>query len=654
MSDDRKRIETLEWTVRRLAAEVAALRAAVESGSRAQAQVASDRLDGPRREEPSFDATSETEQAVPRAALPDERPPAFPPAPPPAGAPPPRRSPDIRIDTRGVDLESLVGRYGAMLLAALTILLGVGAFIGWAVEHVQLGPRARVLLGALGASGVAALGEVLRRRGARSFGNSLLALALALVHLVAWGAGPSLGVIPVGVALATAIVASVALSLLAIREGEELLFVVGLVGSLVAPFAFAGPEGNLWALFAFGFALRAAAMHAIRDRSWGWAERTLAAGASAYALATLAVAGAASDERFADRLAPALFTLACMGSALHGGRGGRNVAVADAVTLAVVVGILGQISDLGVAAAGLGLAGVALGYLALARGAPDEEARGWIWSLALPAGLLLVALASLDRAATPTGAGVALAWSAAAAGAALLDIGRARSAHAFLAGATSTLAIGLGLSGRRLTLPVALATHAVVLAAIALRVRVRSLAGSAWLALAGGWLLAQGELMHRLPWRYDPFATRESLVMLAVVVAAVAAAWATIRLASEEGERELAMPAAAAAPIIAFFWGRAELAGAWAPETATFLLIAYYAATGTVALLVGRRLGRTLVRRAGLGLAIFAALKALVEAAGLSAVSLRIGSYLLVGCFLLAVAYWYRGGRGGEGQARVA
>ena len=52
-------------------------------------------------------------------------------------------------------------------------------------------------------------------------------------------------------------------------------------------------------------------------------------------------------------------------------------------------------------------------------------------------------------------------------------------------------------------------------------------------------------------------------------------------------------------------------------------------------------------RRAGLALAIYAALKAVVQASGLSSVGLRVGSYLAVGGFLLGVAYWYRAA--GEG-----
>ena len=671
---DQKRIENLERVVRHLVAEVASLRASVEAISGrpasttsvdpAMPEVVAHDADAPAlpAEEPAIPLVAsgerpvdEVDVAVAAASGGDAPGGGAAPFARRGSAAPPRRARDIRIDTRGIDLESLVGRYGAMVLAALTILLGVGAFIGWAVEHVELGPRARVTLGALGAVAVAVFGEVLRRRGARSYGNSLLALALALVHLVAWGAGPSLGVIPTGVALAVAIVASLALSLLAVHEGEELLFVVGLVGSLVAPFAFAGPEGSMWALLAYGAAVRIAAMHAVRGRTWSWAERTLAIGAASYALATLAVAAAAPEGRVVDRVAPALFMLVCMASAtLQGGRGGRHVALADAVTLVVAIGLLEQITEVGLSAAGLGITGTGLGYLALTRTEPEERTVPWLWALVIPASLLTVALAALERPNGDTGAMVALTWTAAAGVAAFVDLGRARGAHAFFAGLAGSLAIVLWLYDQEVKLPVGLAVWSVLLATIATRARLRELLGSAWIGLGAAWLIAQGELMQRMPWSYQPFATSESAVMLVVVVATWALAWSTSQLAREEGSLESANLAAAATPLVAFVWGRTELARAFSQETATFLLIVYYATSGTVALLAGRRTGRTVMRRAGLGLAIFAALKALGQASSLSMVALRIGSYLLVGCFLLAVAYWYRAGSRGPEEPSPA
>ncbi|HEX5581867.1 MAG TPA: hypothetical protein VFX39_09840, partial [Gemmatimonadaceae bacterium] len=112
---------------------------------------------------------------------------------PPPIRPTPARSAPVRrrLWDENIDVEALVGRYGTMVLGALTILLGVGAFLRWAVQRVTLGPEMRVGLGALGATAVAALGLWLRERDAagtatRRFGNVILALALALLHVVAW------------------------------------------------------------------------------------------------------------------------------------------------------------------------------------------------------------------------------------------------------------------------------------------------------------------------------------------------------------------------------------------------------------------------------------------------------------------------------------
>lgn len=67
--------------------------------------------------------------------------------------------------------------------------------LGWAIANRKLGPEVRVLLGALGAVVLAGFGWRLRTRNARTFGNVLIAPALAVVHVDAWGAGPYLGVI---------------------------------------------------------------------------------------------------------------------------------------------------------------------------------------------------------------------------------------------------------------------------------------------------------------------------------------------------------------------------------------------------------------------------------------------------------------------------
>jgi uncharacterized membrane protein len=87
-----------------------------------------------------------------------------------------------------VDLESLVGRYGTLVLATVSALAAVGTFLGWAIANGLLGPPQRIALGLIVSVGLGVAGLRLRRR-ERSFGASLLGLALAIAHVCAWGAG---------------------------------------------------------------------------------------------------------------------------------------------------------------------------------------------------------------------------------------------------------------------------------------------------------------------------------------------------------------------------------------------------------------------------------------------------------------------------------
>ena len=79
------------------------------------------------------------------------------------------------------------------------------------------------------------------------------------------------------------------------------------------------------------------------------------------------------------------------------------------------------------------------------------------------------------------------------------------------------------------------------------------------------------------------------------------------------------------------------------PDVSTFALIAYYATCGVIAIQQGRVRGEGRLRQVGLSLAVLAALYAIIAASDVQQIGLRVGSYLLVGAFLLGVAWWYRG-----------
>jgi hypothetical protein len=640
---------------------------------------------------------------------------------PPGWAPPGWTHP-AWASARGPDLEALVGRYATVAVAALVILMGVGAFLTWAAARFTLTPAARVGLGLAAALALAALGLWLRvrgalpgvptratagaddadaRAGARRFGGVLLALALAVVHVDAWAAGPFLQLVPPAGALAAAAAASAALAALAWRAREEWLFAVGLGGTILAPFVAGAGSGRPFVLAAYGALVLSAgflgvpAPHALvaprgraptagpDGRLWVSAFVLLAAGGFVYTMALLGDAAAVTavgnpaglrlPAWALRRDVPVLLPLACallplgVGAArarrLAAGAGesprdrlGAHAALAlayAACALAALWGLVPQPQGGAPTLVWLALAAtlVTYGALALAR-LPNTPAAAA--ALALPLALLLAALVALPVTTGPAGALVAALWAALAAGAALRDRGRAApaggafttdartAAHVAAAGLASALVPVLPLAGYDVPRVALLAGHAALTVQVLRRVRhpLVLLAPLAVLAVATGW--AAVLLEGRRAYAYTPFLTPASVAAAAVVAAWAAVAWRVWhdgQPAVRPAERRPVVWAAAGAALV---WGRSELARAVSPDVSTFLLIGYFAVAGTAAIALGRARRVAAARQAGLALALYAALKAVAQASALESVALRVGSYLLVGGFLLGVGYWYR------------
>ena len=209
--------------------------------------------------------------------------------------------------------------------------------------------------------------------------------------------------------------------------------------------------------------------------------------------------------------------------------------------------------------------------------------------------------------------------------------------HLAAASFAAFAAIVIALYDRPVDCLVALAVASIVVAYVARAAEASPVLVPLAIAGAIGVLWSHALLAGRDPFSYPPFLTRESLGAGAVVAAAF-------------GVRELiralhvraAFPAVLVAGGALFLWIRAELEHAIRPEVATFSLILYYAAVGIALIAIGRRRAIGELRLAGMGLALYAAAKAVAQASGLTTIGLRVGSYLLVGGFLLAVAYWYR------------
>ena len=500
----------------------------------------------------------------------------------------------------------------------------------------------RVAAGFAAAAALGALGWRFRTRGARTFGNTLMGIALAVVHVDAWGAGPGLGVFPGWVALAIAALASVALAVLAWRTNEESLFVVGVGGALIAPFVTSPGRGNGAALLIFGWVVLTTALYGMRERPWNAARWLLGTAGVAYAGAAMTAAWSVSGTF--GREMPVIFALACAWGALAFGGPMHSPALTRAYLAAALPPLFYDWDTDGIFRMHLALAAAGTATLFAAVWRREEEGAGWLFStLMIPLGFLAAALIPLDDVTSTNGALVALAWAAGAGVVGWVVTGIRREVLWAVAGLASGLAILLAVSENDLYLAAGLAAHAALVSIVMRRERAGLLLLPALLSIAIATYAASLLYTDRAPYDYTPFLTRASLAGLLVVLG-----WGTLGWSAGRAEWERPLPSreravvSALGIIAAFVWGHVELASAFSPDISTFLLIVYYAACGVAAIFVGRRDGLSDLRRVGLALAIFAALKAVTQAYALEQVGLRVGSFLLVGGFLLAVAYWYR------------
>jgi len=557
----------------------------------------------------------------------------------------------VRSATGGLELEAAVGRYGTLILAALVILMGVGVLIRVAVSRGLLTPEVRVAMGALAAAAVGAAGVHFHRRGEVRFGNVLLALSLAVVDLVAWGAGPQLQLVPTSVALVIVDIVAIALAALALRDGSEFLFSIAVAGALSSPFVTTDGHGSAPALLTYGALVIVGSLRAVSDPRWIRAFGVLVAGAVVYALTAAAMStGAAWYGPFAI----VLFGAACaLGALVIGERAWRG-ALARAFLAVGVIGVpdgwdrmvAGDWRIAAVVATGV----AAVTYAALLVRRPRQQL--WMASaLVLP--LISLAIASAATGGREPGQGVVFAiWTAMALGAWRFERMRSErrrgGAHLLVGGVLGSIAVALLLWSVPLMLVAGLAAWGVVLAKLVEDETTELPLIGVAVATGGAALSALDQLASRQAYAYVPFMTRSSASALVATLGIAAAGWVLGRgggAPTRWADRAVRLGALIG---FAVLWGRMEVADAFSRDLATFLLIAYYAACGVASIVIGRRLGIQRLRVGGLVLAIYAALKAVMHASDISGVLLRVAAYGAVGVFLLGAGYGYRERKEGQ------
>lgn len=545
-----------------------------------------------------------------------------------------------------VDFESLIGRYGTLVLSTISALAAVGLFLNWAIEKGFLGPQQRLGLGLITAATLAVAGLRLRRR-ERSFGASILGLSLAISLVCAWGAGPALELVPDWGAFLLAAATSIALAIFAHAENDEPLWCVGFSGAAVAPFVTANGRADLLLLAAYGVAVLASAGYAMNARRWLIAGRLFLLAAALYTAAL-----ATGFERDFGPLLGMAFPLAVAITGIVPWSAGwsrreRLRAVGVLATLAAIRTGLGTnhpIDDASVASA-IAIAGLVWLVLVDRTQAVREPVPSgrrhlyegdWLDAAVLPLGFALAALAALD--ATAQGSGQAMA---AAAGILMITVMRSphgglRDASVFATVLSALVALMLLLRDRGPELVVAIAGLCLLCFAANRLWRSGAWTVLALIGLAWSMVASLQQLVERPAYEYMPFATKPSLIALSVLAATLAS------MALAAGDPRLKRWLRGGTAVWAFVWVHQEILFAFNETAATLLRVAYYAASAVGGVWLGRLHQVPGLRHVGLALAILAAGTALYGARGLDAVAARITAHTVAAVFLLAIAYWYR------------
>ena len=649
-----ERIDALELTVRELEREIALLRRQLDASQARRNYDESPPIATPRLEAPAQTA------APPALARYDRR--------------------GIGEATRslisGSDLESLVGRYLAPGVAALAVLLGVGTFLKWAIEHGLLNPAVRVGLGLIAATMLAAFGLRLRQR-ERSFGSMLLGLALAVIQVCAWASGPSLHLVPDNVAFGVAALASMALATFAYQEADELLCCVGFGGAAIAPFVTNSGAASALLLGNYGALVLLSGAWSLRHRSWSIAERVLDGATALYVVALMMM----PENQGGPLLAFAIPLVLAIGGTLPTTNEDRLrgrlrilgvfvvVAAARASAQSTPVVSRMRLAEL------IGLAGFAwivivdqTSHLRATRNSKStpnntDSLHDWLDACWIPLAIVPAIAVALEADRWP------MVWALALSSLVFLSFvarrpgGFLRDGGAFAAALTS-IAYALVIGYEHPSVLVSsVAGLGVVFFGLNLWRPTKS-----WLVVAGLTLIASSvaallALAGRPDYAYVPLGTTETAVALAVALSWGAAAFLAERVvaafssipstasasaslesfaSSEARDRRLVHAARWFFAAWVFAWFNVEIAHAIDHTTSLLLMITYYAVTGVATVWGGRRFKRPELRRVGLALALLAAIVAFDGARGIEAVAARVAGYLVTAIFLLGIAYWYR------------
>lgn len=200
-----------------------------------------------------------------REALPMPAPAVAPPAP--AAPPVPSATPSVPAREQG-GLERWLGVRGAAVLGGIALAIAGFLFVQYSIENGLLGPRARLILGAVLGLSAWVGSELLLRRGYVLLANAIFAGASVALFAVAWAADVLYGLIPLPASFGAMCAVTAISAWVALRRGSLLIAALGLVGGFATPLVLSRGGNTPIQLFGYVLLLDLGFLFVASKRRW--------------------------------------------------------------------------------------------------------------------------------------------------------------------------------------------------------------------------------------------------------------------------------------------------------------------------------------------------------------------------------------------------
>jgi uncharacterized membrane protein len=185
-----------------------------------------------------------------------------------AFAPPP---PPPAAASASHDAESLERRIGSrwlLYVGVVTLVLGVSYFIKYAFDNEWVAPPARVLLGLIGGTALAWLGQRFAARGFERYGQALTGGGIGILYLAIYAAHHWYALVDRAPAFVAMVIITLAGVWLADRQRSQLLALFAVAIGFLTPFLIGGERAAQTTLFTYDLVLVAGTWLLARRRDW--------------------------------------------------------------------------------------------------------------------------------------------------------------------------------------------------------------------------------------------------------------------------------------------------------------------------------------------------------------------------------------------------